>query len=484
MKYIFYISFTLLAIGSKAQISFQKTFGSHQYEYAEEIIQLYDTGYATIGSSSLSGSSSDVYLLRIDSLGNYLWSKTYGGNQSDNGESIKETTDSGFVIAGHTNSFGAGGFDAYLIKTDKDGNLEWQKTYGGSDWDFAHSVILMPDGGYVIAGETYSSGLGNNDAYIIRTDSLGNSLWQRTFGTAQEDKVNDIFLAQDGFLYATGTTNGKGSGTNDAYVLKLDLSGNLIWEKSFGSLGDDQTFALSQHKINNLLVLFGYTNGSGAGGYDYLYVTTNYAGDSLGFNTKGTAEDDFGYDIAYKNAVPNAFWSVGASVNTGSLLKDYHYFYVTTYGTYISSNTYGWIGDEIAKSISDCNDESFIMAGHTVDLGNGGTDIFLVKLYPNLTVDPNITQELDITSSSGIEKEFSLDLYPNPCADFLELNFNSHENVGISLFDLKGKEVFNRKNIASGDKINISNIAKGAYIARVFLIKNQSVNYSVKIFKY
>lgn len=484
MKNLIYISLILISFNSKAQISFQKTYGSHQYEYAEEIIQLYDTGYATIGSSSLSGSSSDVYLLRVDSLGNYLWSKTYGGNQSDNGESIVETPDSGFVIAGHTNSFGVGGFDAYLIKTDKDGNLEWQKTYGGSDWDFAHSVILMPDGGYVIAGETYSSGLGNNDVYLIRTDSLGNSIWQRTFGTSQNDNASDILLALDGNLYVSGTTNGLGNGGNDTYILKVDINGNLIWEKTIGTLQDDVGNAISQHEINNKLVICGYTNGIGNGGYDFMYATTNYLGDSLSMLANGTIIDNFGYDIIFKNSSPKAFWSAGGNHNSTSLGKDFQYYYTTTHGNFISGNSFGYISDEEAKSVSDCIDGSLILAGYSSDLGNGGTDIYLVKLFPDLTVDPTITQHLDITSNNEINNNFSIDLYPNPCSDFLEINYLLNNNVDIKIFNLNGKEVVNRKNINSGDKINITNLSKGAYIAQISSKNDSSVNYSVKIFKY
>ena len=140
MKKLSLILLLLTAYFAEAQnINFIKSYGNNGYDVGKDVKQDLDTGYiATGSSSSFNSADADVYLLKVDSMGNFKWSYNYGGTGSDWGEKVMLTPDSAYAIAGYTNSFGAGGFDFYLIKTDKFGNPEWERTYGGSDWDKAH----------------------------------------------------------------------------------------------------------------------------------------------------------------------------------------------------------------------------------------------------------------------------------------------------------------------------------------------------------
>ncbi|MBL7191850.1 hypothetical protein ISS30_09140 [bacterium] len=126
--------------------------------------QTSDSGYIIAGYTTSYGAGYyDVYLIKTDALGDTLWTKTFGGNSGDGGSSVQQTSDGGYIIAGYTGSYGAGYADVYLIKTDANGDTSWSQTFGGSDWDYGYSVQQTTDGGYIVAGYTYSYGAGSRD---------------------------------------------------------------------------------------------------------------------------------------------------------------------------------------------------------------------------------------------------------------------------------------------------------------------------------
>jgi hypothetical protein len=124
----------------------------------------------------------DFWLVKTDSSGNKQWDKTFGGTDWDEAHSVQQTSDGGYILAGETNSYGAGSCDFWLVKTDSNGNKQWDKTFGGIDHDKAVSVQQTSDGGYILAGETYSYGAGSRDFWLVKTDSNGNKQWDKTFG--------------------------------------------------------------------------------------------------------------------------------------------------------------------------------------------------------------------------------------------------------------------------------------------------------------
>ncbi len=170
--------FYLIKTNGSGSVTWSRTFGGTgtEYGYGNSVGQTADGGYVIVGSTNSFGSGSDdVYLIKTNGLGNLIWSKTYGGTNSDYGYSVQQTVTGGYIISGSTNSFGSGGFDVYLIKTDAAGNLLWSKTFGGTGNDYGYSVDKSTDGGYVITGYTNSFGSGGDDVYLIKTDANGNS---------------------------------------------------------------------------------------------------------------------------------------------------------------------------------------------------------------------------------------------------------------------------------------------------------------------
>jgi hypothetical protein len=158
-----------------------------------------------------------------------LWTKTYGGNSGDYGNSVQQTTDGGFIIAGYTYSYGAGYSDVYLIKTDGLGNQQWYRTFGRQWDDYGYSVQQTTDGGFIIAGRTSSYGAANYDVYLIKTDGLGNQQWYRTFGGNNYDCGYSVQQTTDGGFIIAGSTGSYGAGSDDVYLIKTDGLGNQQW---------------------------------------------------------------------------------------------------------------------------------------------------------------------------------------------------------------------------------------------------------------
>ncbi len=178
------LSATCLASSASAQSSWWRTYGGTHSDRGYCVQQTTDGGYIIAGSTYSFGpgtpDSCNVYLIKTDASGDTLWTRAYGGAGCDEGYSVQQTTDGGYIIAGYTNSFGAGNGDIYLVKTDASGDTLWTRTFGGPDRDEGASIQQTADGGYVVAGRTYSFGAGDADVYLVKTNAQGDTSWTRT----------------------------------------------------------------------------------------------------------------------------------------------------------------------------------------------------------------------------------------------------------------------------------------------------------------
>ena len=204
-----------------------RTFGTGM-DYGYSVQQTVDGGFIVAGGTrSFGAGSCDVWLLKVSSDGETLWTKTYGGAQYDCGFSVQITAESGFAIAGCLDPGNTGGGDVYLVRTDERGDTLWTRTYGGSQYDIGYSVGQTADGGYIIAGSTNSLGAGRDDVYLIKTNAVGDTFWTRTFGGVDDDWASSVQQTADGGYIIAGVTESYGSGNADFYLIKTDSMGNV-----------------------------------------------------------------------------------------------------------------------------------------------------------------------------------------------------------------------------------------------------------------
>ena len=206
---------------------FCKAIGGRNYDWGTSLIQTSDGGYAIAGyTSSFGAGETDVYVVKLDAHGNLQWTTTIGGPESDGGNSLIQTSDGGYAIAGYTSSFGAGGHDVYVVKLDANGNLQWTTTIGGKKEDVGTSLIQTSDGGYAIAGFTSSFGAGEWDVYVVKLDAHGNLQWTKTIGGENDDWGYPLIQTAGGGYAIAGDTKSFGAGKRDVYVVKLDKNGD------------------------------------------------------------------------------------------------------------------------------------------------------------------------------------------------------------------------------------------------------------------
>jgi hypothetical protein len=204
------------------------TFGGNSDDVGMSVRQTSDGGYIVAGyTSSYGAGSANVWLIKTDSNGNKVWDKTFGGDSPDAGMSVQQTSDGGYIVVGYTGSYGAGSSDVWLIKTDSNGNKVWDKTFGGMAPDVGMSVRQTADGGYVIAGFTMSSGAGGEDVWLVKTDSNGNKVWDKTFGGTSADEGWSVQQTTDGGYIIAGFTMSSGAGCVDVWLIKLGPEGGI-----------------------------------------------------------------------------------------------------------------------------------------------------------------------------------------------------------------------------------------------------------------
>ncbi|MCW4053150.1 MAG: hypothetical protein NWE78_08090, partial [Candidatus Bathyarchaeota archaeon] len=217
------------------------------------------------------------WLVKTDASGSHMWNQTYGGPSNDRAHSVIQTVDGGYALAGFTNSFGAGDFDFWLVKTDASGNYEWSQTYGKPSIDRAHSVIQTVDGGYAIVGYTWSFGAGNYDFWLVKMDSAGTHQWNQTYGGEGDDVGYSLVQTDDGGYTLTGYTSSLGAGGNDFWLVKTDASGSHEWNQTYGGPNYDEAYCMVQ-TVDGGYALAGYFTPLVFGPTDFWFVKTDQYG--------------------------------------------------------------------------------------------------------------------------------------------------------------------------------------------------------------
>ena len=223
--------------------------------------------------------------------GDLLWDRAYGGDDWDEAWAVVQTPDGGYALAGMTQSFGAGFQDMWLVKTNASGDTLWTRTYGGPSYDRAYALIVTQDGGLLLVGNTQSYGAGSNDFWAVKTDAAGDTQWTRTYGDDADDYGRGVVqTADDGFALVGSRYYGSGN----VLLVRTDTEGNQLWSRSYGGYFDEQGNSIAQTADGGFL-LVGTTRSFGAGGSDAWMLKVDANGDSLWSQTFGDELGDFGY---------------------------------------------------------------------------------------------------------------------------------------------------------------------------------------------
>jgi hypothetical protein len=249
---------------SIGEVMWSKSYGGNRVDWASDVQQTYDGGYIVVGSnSSIAFPNGKLWLLKIDTDGDTLWTKFFGGDTPYNiGLSVCQTRDSGYVVTGYT--FVTGNtVDVWLIKTNQNGDLVWMNTYGGVQWDQGNSVQQTKDDGYIIVGKTESFGSGNSDVWLIKTNSIGDTLWTRTYGKADLDQGNSVKQTYDGGYIIAGISETFGPGNTDLLLIKTNSVGDTLWTSAYGGMDQDEGYSVQQ-TVDHGYIVSGYTSSIGS----------------------------------------------------------------------------------------------------------------------------------------------------------------------------------------------------------------------------
>jgi len=358
-------------------VQWSKTFGTqYKHDWAESVQQTSDGGYILAGrTGAKSASRSDVLIIKADANGNEQWNSTYGGREHDSAHSVKQTSDGGYIIAGFTNSFGDGNSDVWLFKVDPNGNPQWSKTFGGTKSDGAFTVQLTSDGDYLVAGCTNSYGAASDDVLLLKTDLNGNKQWNRTFGGTGTDIAYSVQQTSDKGYILTGFTFSYGAGSNDFWLIKTDANGNLEWNKTFWGTGDDRAYSIQQTSDGGY-ILVGCTGSYGTGRSGAWLIKTNKQG-----NEQWNKPFEGGSAESVKQT------SDGGYILAGNVNKDAWLIKTDEIGNEQWNKTFGGTKPgtvfgihSAASSVQQTSDGGYILAGTTNLYGPGDDDVWLIKI--------------------------------------------------------------------------------------------------------
>jgi len=485
-KVILGLYILMSAFGSYAQsdTTYICSYGGPQNDGFNQIKLTNDKGFIAIGTTSSFGSgNTDFYVVKTDSIGRHQWSKTYGGLQNEEGFSVATTYDHGYAFLGFTNSFGAGGYDVLLVKTDSVGNIKWQKTYGGSDWDFGYSIKeTQMDSGFVICGLTYSYGAGNGDVYVIKTDKSGDTLWTKAIGGAQYDIGNSVEVHSNTLYAIVGATTSFGIGDTNTYFLEVDNKGNIKKDTTFGCTHSDCAYS-----IRNTLDGEYFVSGSSDSMHPGTPMTDAMKIDTLGhlnweqFN--GGAGSSIGKDVV-QDAVNQSYFTVGSTNTFGAGGFDFYCAQLNVGGYFIVGPTFGGANNDYGNSVTfGAGNKSIAYGGSTSSYAQGLFDgcIITQRLRNDslLSYPIVIRQYKDTLSPSAVQEqnlpESDVKVFPNPMQSEGAILVQQQGIKGsclFNLYDVLGHCVISEalKNIGHNQStcnIERNNLPSGTYIYKI-----------------
>ncbi len=467
MKYLFIFLSVIfyLKMFAQAPSKFYQRFGGNGYDVGYDVKQTLDSGYIITGStSSIGAGNTDMYLVKLDKMGQIKFQKTFGNYNNETGKSVIQLIDSSYVILGYTNSTGFGGYDIYLVKADKTGALIWQKTFGGVDWDFGNSIKQTTDGGYIITGSTYSFGRGNADGYVIKTDALGNVTWSKTYGGANDDEFKSVIQTSDGGYALTGYTKSYTEPTyGDLWAFKLNATGDSTWCRFYGGAKEDYGNCILELQNSNILVSGGTKSSSIGGNFETLLVTYSISGTQVQDYVDVSSIEEYynGVTQNVKGSIANCGTTKSPIFNFDALID----IYSSSYG-YVNFFGKGDYQIEEFYSISKTFDKGFVAVGKTSSYGAILDDVFFMK------VDSVGNFGVSYTSlNESVLSNQDINVFPNPSNGVVNIKFGElkkNRNINCVVLDLKGEIIWFEKLNSLTNQIKLNNLNNGLYFIQIY----------------
>jgi len=411
MKTLYLILVTLVVVifsthAQSPDTLWTRTYGGTGDEVAFALRHCSEGGYVMAGYTWSQPDSEDFYVISTNEIGDTIWTRTYGGSGDEFGRDIQQTADGGYVIVGFTNSYGSGGRDIYLVKTDSQGHIQWTRIYGGYFDEDACTVLQTPDEGYVVAGKTSSPGITEDDFFLVRTDNQGNRLWSRTYGGHADEQPRCMRQTADGGYVLVGYSNSYMPW--GIFLVKTDNIGDTLWTHIYEPPYEESD-AIGAYTIIQTPDL-GYL----IAGYalvacmtaDMLVIKTNSVGDTLWMRIYPNDGNEMAYDICPIDDggyVLTGYYSTPYGDNDVYLVK------IDSLGNLIWSENYGGDSDDEGHALFCAGDDTYVIAGCTSSFGAGGSDFYLISCGHE--GPPSVPQGQDVV----FPKTFILRTpYPNP----------------------------------------------------------------------
>ena len=365
--------------GASKSVTFEKVYGSKEDDSAKSVLALSD-GFLIVGETKMDRDRrTDMYVIRTDKNGKKLWSKAIGGRDDDIGAAAIETK-KGFIAVGTTESFGSDRSSVYAVGLDKSGNAKWQHAYFSSDESYYYGTGIIPTSkGYRVAGwedkpEFFDAEV---NGYVVDIDADGERTRLRRYGGEDDDKIYDILKTDDGYLMVGESESLREDEAFDAYVVKADEMGKVIWEKGYGWGYDEKANAVTAAK--NGYIFVGLTESNRDKREEAYVVKIDKSGKIVWWNTYGGRYDDEAFDIV---ADDDGYVIVGKTESYTHGRDDVYMFKIDENGKVLWEKNYGGRADDVAYSIAK-TDDGYLVAGETESYGNGRKDVYLIKTDKN-----------------------------------------------------------------------------------------------------
>ncbi len=371
----------ILKMDQTGAVEWQKSYGGTSNDWGYCIRQTADGGFIAAGSTYSYGtgvpSYSNFWVLKLDSSGGVQWQKAYGRYDGETAYSVEQTSDNGFIVAGSTASYGAGYDDFWVIKLDPSGVVQWQKTYGGSNYECASAVVQTSDNGFAVAGYTRSYGAGDWDYWVLKLDSAGVVEWQKTFGGTYADRAHSVEQTSDSGFIVSGYTESfaSGGGASDFWVLKLDSSGVVQWQKTYGDNGWDTGNSITETSEGGYVAAGSYDT-FGSRGYDCWLIKLDASGNVTWQRTYGYAGHDYAYSVSQLN--DGGYIVAGEMYNGGTYFDDYWIFkldpdgYIDTSCTFYNDTSV--TGADTSATVTDTAVTGTVSANTPLNSAVSGSD--------------------------------------------------------------------------------------------------------------